>query len=338
MAGFSSALLVFTRNFTGAGSPYLGIGIYLALHEKDFAPPEIFCLNRARGQRRAQGPSRPFLCRPLHGLGSACHSSSCDCEPESRGVALAEPRYPNGMDDSDYKKYADTTRRGIKGEAFFESIVVDHAIPHRIARQNDLGVDFLCEWTHRDRPSGILFVVQIKTTTSDSVDCKLLGPSPKNALDEYTLTGANLIDDRTISYWKGLGLPPYLFYIVEDRGQLSCYYKRYISWMDERKTDEDTGSNNFYLVNDNSKFLGFADADNQIGGFARDLIVDYARLSYYKGHIVELTPKQLGFWPFPDKDKPEIGRVFDVFVRWHKHKIRDTCEWTMKLLSRVDGE
>jgi hypothetical protein len=47
------------------------------------------------------------------------------------------------MADDDYKKYTESTRRGIKGEAFFESLVVDHAIPHCIARQNDLGIDFL---------------------------------------------------------------------------------------------------------------------------------------------------------------------------------------------------
>ncbi len=54
------------------------------------------------------------------------------------------------MADEDYKKYTESARRGIKGEAFFESLVVDHAIPHRIARQNDLRIDFLCEWIYRD--------------------------------------------------------------------------------------------------------------------------------------------------------------------------------------------
>ena len=61
------------------------------------------------------------------------------------------------MTVSEYKKYTEILARGSKGEAFFESLIVDYAIPHRIARQNDLGVDFLCEWIHGDRPTGILF-------------------------------------------------------------------------------------------------------------------------------------------------------------------------------------
>jgi len=44
------------------------------------------------------------------------------------------------MEDSGYKKYTDEARRGIKGEAYFESLIVGHAIPHRIGRQNDLGI------------------------------------------------------------------------------------------------------------------------------------------------------------------------------------------------------
>src|SRR5690349_1642890 len=93
-----------------------------------------------------------------------------------------------GAEGRDYKQYAQTARRGTKGEAFFESLIVDYAIPHRISRQNDLGVDFLCEWTHGDRPTGILFVAQIKTTTSDAVHHKLLrnrSENKKNGLDEY---------------------------------------------------------------------------------------------------------------------------------------------------------
>jgi hypothetical protein len=38
------------------------------------------------------------------------------------------------MADDDWKRYTESARRGIKGEAFFESLVVDHAIPHRVAR------------------------------------------------------------------------------------------------------------------------------------------------------------------------------------------------------------
>ena len=187
------------------------------------------------------------------------------------------------------------SRSSGSGEAFFESLVVDYAIPHRIARQNDLGIDFLCEWIYRDRPSGILFSIQIKTTTSDVVKPVFVRQSPLNALDMYTLKGANKADDRTINYWKGLGLPAYLFYVIENESNcsLDCYHKRYTPLLDgHASSDEKTGTNLFYRVNNGATFLAFADAEKEIGGFARDLIIDYARLSYSKGHIVQRTPSQ----------------------------------------------
>jgi hypothetical protein len=82
------------------------------------------------------------------------------------------------MADDDYKKYTESARRGIKGEAFFESLVVDHAIPHRIARQNDLGIDFLCEWIYGDCPKGILFLAQVKTRPSDIVKPEFVANQP----------------------------------------------------------------------------------------------------------------------------------------------------------------
>src|SRR5690242_2420420 len=95
------------------------------------------------------------------------------------------------MTYNDYKKYTERARRGIKGEAFFESLIVDFAIPHRIARQNDLGIDFLCEWISADRPTGILFTAQIKATTTATIKCESVGKSALNGLAKYTLKGAN---------------------------------------------------------------------------------------------------------------------------------------------------
>src|SRR5487761_1245989 len=115
----------------------------------------------------------------------------------------------------DYKKYTENARRGIKGEAYFESLIVEHAIPHRIARHNDLGIDFLCEWIDGDRPIGILFCAQVKSTTRDTAKPEFHGKSSLNGLDEYTLGGAKVIEEGIIDYWKGLGLPAFLFEIVE---------------------------------------------------------------------------------------------------------------------------
>jgi hypothetical protein len=88
-------------------------------------------------------------------------------------------------------------------------------------------------------------------------------------------------------------------------------------------------------VNDKATFLAFADRNNEIGGFARDLIIDYARLSYSKGHIVQLMPKELRFWPFPNKENPDALHYFPEVVEWHQKKIKETCEWTTDLLTRL---
>jgi hypothetical protein len=247
------------------------------------------------------------------------------------------------MADDDYKRSTESARRGIKGEAFFESLVVDHAIPHRIARQNDLGIDFLCEWICGDRPTGMLFTVQVKTTTSDLVKPAFVCPSRFNLLRTHTLTGADKVDERTINYWKGLGLPAFLFIVIEDRsnGQchLDCYYKRYTPLLDGHAAlDDKTGTKLFYQVNHGATFLVFADLEKQIGGFARDLLFDYARLSYSKGHIVPLTPRQLGFWPFPNKTNPDAVRYFGELVGWHRKTIKATCEWTTDLLTQLPSQ
>ena len=118
---------------------------------------------------------------------------------------------------ADYKKYTQEARRGIKGEAYFESLMVEHAITHRIARQNDLGTDFLCEWVCGDRPTGILFSAQVKSTTSDNVTPHFIERSQLNRLDTYTLSGAPNIEESTVNYWKGLGLPAFLFVVIEDQ-------------------------------------------------------------------------------------------------------------------------
>ena len=168
------------------------------------------------------------------------------------------------MADHDYKKYTDRARRGIKGEAFFESLVVDHTIPHRIARQNDLGIDFLCEWIHGDRPAGIIFSAQVKATTTDRVKCEFVEKSPLNGLLRYTLVGAEKVDARTINYWKGLGLPAFLFIVIEEKldggSHLECYHKRYTPLLDGRADpDDENGTRSFYHVNSGASFLAFAD-------------------------------------------------------------------------------
>jgi hypothetical protein len=91
-------------------------------------------------------------------------------------------------------------------------------------------------------------------------------------------------------------------------------------------------------MNNEATFLAFADPENEIGRFARDLIIDYARLAYFKGHIVQLKPRKLGFWPFPDKENPDILRYFPEMVEWHQEKIKEAYEWTAALLTRLPAQ
>jgi hypothetical protein len=244
------------------------------------------------------------------------------------------------MADEDYKKYTQQARRGIKGEAFFESLIVDHAIPHRIARQNDLGVDFLCEWICGDRPTGILFVAQVKSTTTAQITPHQTSPQHvQNKLEAYTLRGAEKVDERTINYWKGLGLPAFLFYIVEDEetGNLDCFYKRCTPLLDGYSSEDDrSGTESFCKVNMAGRFRGYADTESKHFGFARDLVIDYVRLWYSKGHIVPLTPNQLGFWPFPGHQKDsDLLLHFPEFVRWNRQKIQQTYDWVTGILNRT---
>jgi Domain of unknown function (DUF4365) len=240
------------------------------------------------------------------------------------------------MDGIDHKHYTETARRGIRGEAYFESLIVNHAIPHRIARQNDLGTDFLCEWTCGDRPTGILFSAQVKTSTAESVKCEKVSKSPLNLLTKYTLAGIKKVDPRTISYWKGLGIPAYLFVVVEDGDSVRCFHKRYTPLLDGRAdADDENGTRAFYEVSRGSTFLGFASPAEQVGGFARDLLIDYVRLSYAKGVILQLTKKQLGFWPFKYKGDEDQLQVFGEIVEWNRSKIEEACQTTTKVLAKL---
>jgi hypothetical protein len=98
-----------------------------------------------------------------------------------------------------------------------------------------------------------------------------------NLLNQCTLTGVDRVEERTFNYWKGLGLPAFLFCVVENLadGRLDCYNKRYTPLLDGfPDSDDEIGSKAFYQVSSGTSFLAYADRQSEIGGFARDLIVD----------------------------------------------------------------
>jgi hypothetical protein len=120
------------------------------------------------------------------------------------------------MNDDATKKYTVSARTGIRGEAFFESLICNYCLPHHIVGHKDLGIDYICEWVHDDRPTGVLFSVQVKTFHEKSGKPKFVRTeNERNGLDEYEIRNPNLnICQKTIHYWKGLGMPAYLFAIV----------------------------------------------------------------------------------------------------------------------------
>jgi len=210
------------------------------------------------------------------------------------------------MADSDYKKYTAQAKAAIKGEAFFESLVSDYSVPHHIVGPKDIGIDYICEWVYGDRPTGILYAVQVKTLSADYVKPLFLGPKIQlNQLNEYRIAHSNLqIDERTLQYWRGFGMPVYLFLIVHSEplhqgGTLDCFYKRFTAVLTTKATQD---QENFYKANEGTSFLAFADQRSKRYGFARDLFIDLMRCSYYKGSISYISPRTIGLEQFPEAD------------------------------------
>ena len=218
-----------------------------------------------------------------------------------------------------YKKYTRQAKVGIKGEAFFESLISDYSIPHKISGAKDVGLDFICEWVFRDKPSGVLFGVQIKTLSDKRTRAKPYGISALNGLEQYKIGSSKLrVDASTLTYWKAFGLPIYLFVILlqsKIEGEvLNCYYKRFTPILTERSSQEDEY---FYKVNsDRNIFLAFKNLDRKNDGFTRDLFIDYTRWNYFKGSITYPNPRTLGLQEFPEE-----GVFVDLFTEYYQQII-----------------
>ena len=97
-------------------------------------------------------------------------------------------------------RYLKSKQIGNKGEAFFESLISEYAIAHKIDGSKDVGLDFLCEWVVGQKPSQLLFGVQVKTRTNKKI--KLVRKRSRlNLLPEYKSNLA--IKSATLEYWKG---------------------------------------------------------------------------------------------------------------------------------------
>jgi hypothetical protein len=234
-----------------------------------------------------------------------------------------------------YKKYTRQAKAGIKGESFFESLISDYSIPHKISGAKDVGLDFICEWVFEDKPSGVLFGVQIKTLSDKRTRPKPFGISALNGLEQYKIGSSKLrVDESTLTYWKAFGLPIYLFAILlEGKGEeemLNCYYKRFTPILTERSSQD---KEYFYKVNSGRNiFLAFKSSGKKSDGFTRDLFIDYTRWNYFKGSITYLNPRILGLQEFPEE-----GVFVDLFAEYYQ-KIISTYNRTTQYLQLLHSK
>jgi len=240
-------------------------------------------------------------------------------------------------------KYTVQAQTGIRGEAFFESIIAKYAIPHHIVGQKDIGIDYICEWVTGDNPTGILFSAQIKTYSCTErchrAPKKKNKQNEYNGLEEYIIANANLnIKPKTLNYWKGLGMPAYLFVVWENttkKGDLKCFYKRYsrILTGDLNDNGNDSYSKGFCRVSEGAEFLAFANTEKKEKGFTRDLFIDYMRWSYFRGMITNLKPSSLGLKQFSG-NKIVLGDIFKEYM----DNIKSVCNWTFTILKEAQPD
>lgn len=223
------------------------------------------------------------------------------------------------------KKYTIHAKNCIKGEAFFELIISDYAIPNKMFLPKDLGNDFICEWVYKDNPTGLLFISQIKTITITESKIKEGSICQYNKLKEFKISHPNLmVDDKTINYWKGFGIPTYLFAIVikQNKSEYECYYKRFTPILTKNKNQKDEP---FYKVYENNIFLAYK--ENYRWGFCRDLFIDHVRCIYSRGATSIINPTSLGLQQYPNENF-----YFNDLLEEYSMEIRDTYNMLHKIL------
>lgn len=235
------------------------------------------------------------------------------------------------MDENGYKKYTIQARIGIKGEAFFESLISEHSLPNQIVGPKDIGIDYICQWVYKDKPTQILYAVQVKTFSIETAKPKFTEVDERlNLLEKYQINYEKLaIDNKTLSYWQTLGIPVYLFAICYQEAKIDCYYKRFTPVL--TKDNKDQSQESFYKVNRNNSFIAFAVPKKRIGGFARDLFIDYIRWNYYKGSIAYLNPRDIGLNQFPDANIfPELFQEYQVKIIATYNKTKSYIEQILR--------
>ncbi|MFC1663333.1 DUF4365 domain-containing protein [Patescibacteria group bacterium] len=212
------------------------------------------------------------------------------------------------------RKYIRAQQLGNKGEAFFESLLSEKSLVHKIDRSKDIGFDFLCEWVSGERPSRLLFGVQVKTRSRiREIEG---GISRLNGLSQFKIRTDVQVSKDTREYWKGFDFPIFMFLIHFGRSAANVYYKRYTPVLHNTAKE---GEEYFYKVNNGNKFLAIIQRDDsRSGGFCRDLYIDHLRCQYNKGMLSGIDPRDLGLEGY------RKGDIFSDIVSKYREKITQT--------------
>lgn len=212
-------------------------------------------------------------------------------------------------------RYLKSAQIGNKGEAFFESLISEYAIPHKVVGSKDVGLDFLCEWVHGEKPTQLLFGAQVKTRTNKKLEL-VREESKLNQLREFK--GGFSIKPDTLGYWKGFDFPIFLFLVNIKGKNMICFYRRYTPILHGKQ--EENGAP-FYQVNDGSEFIALTPTPEGPGGFCRDLFIDHLRCQHNKGMLSGVDPEDLGLKNYYKKNV----LYKDVFDNYEK-QIKSTFE------------
>ncbi len=189
---------------------------------------------------------------------------------------------------------------------------------HKIDGSKDVGIDMICEWVNGEKPTQIMFGVQVKT-----LNIKLTPrreKSKRNFLEEYE--GNVSIKQTTLGYWKGFDFPVFVFLV--DLKNSKIYFKRYTSIVHSliKHTKEP-----FYLVTENGKFQAYVQGKEHTFGFCRDLFFDHLRCQHNKGILSGIDPNDLDLrgWTKEalykgvfDQYKDKIRATYRRYQKWSK--------------------
>lgn len=228
------------------------------------------------------------------------------------------------------KQYIRTQQLANRGESFVENILSGFALAHKVDQSKDLGLDFICEWVHGEKPTQLLFGIQVKTRSEPRITPAEPLVSHLNGLDQFNISfdGDNF-NQNTLDYWEGFNFPVFVFLVHMNGSVLDCYYKRYtpIIHNSAKPTEE-----HFYKVWKENQFLAFIDRTGadypKTGGFCRDLFFDHLRCQHNKGMLSGVDPAQLGLSGYRD------GALYEGVYSQYASKIKSTFEKYKKYIDQ----